>query len=124
MRGARYAFANRSRLEKRLGEIGIRYLHFPNLAPPAEVREVQKHVDREGRIAKRERAELAPEFVAAYRRACLSDFCAEEFLERIGSAARAIALFCVEREPKACHRSLVADRLERDLGVDVKHLMP
>jgi hypothetical protein len=35
-----------------------------------------------------------------------------------------VALFCVEREPAACHRSLVAARLSRDLGLDVEHLGP
>jgi hypothetical protein len=34
------------------------------------------------------------------------------------------ALFCVEREPDACHRSLLAERLAADLGVEVVHLLP
>jgi len=35
-----------------------------------------------------------------------------------------IALFCVEREPAACHRSLVSDRLRWTDGVVVEHLLP
>ncbi len=34
------------------------------------------------------------------------------------------ALLCVERDPEACHRSLVADRLAAVLGLPVRHLLP
>ena len=34
------------------------------------------------------------------------------------------ALLCVERDPEACHRSLVADRLTERLGLPVRHLKP
>src|ERR671929_14069 len=34
------------------------------------------------------------------------------------------ALFCVERDPEACHRALVAARLAERLGVEVTHLTP
>jgi hypothetical protein len=34
------------------------------------------------------------------------------------------ALLCVERDPEACHRSLIAERLEREHGVRVAHLRP
>jgi hypothetical protein len=33
------------------------------------------------------------------------------------------ALFCVERDPEACHRSLIADRIATH-GVPVTHLRP
>jgi hypothetical protein len=36
----------------------------------------------------------------------------------------ATALFCVERDPEACHRSLVAERLEAEHGLAVEHLRP
>nr|MBA3379353.1 hypothetical protein [Chloroflexia bacterium] len=35
-----------------------------------------------------------------------------------------IMLFCVERVPAACHRSLLAERLAGDLGVEVMHILP
>jgi len=38
--------------------------------------------------------------------------------------ATTVALFCVEREPAACHRSLVAERWQQDLGGQVIHLLP
>jgi len=34
------------------------------------------------------------------------------------------ALLCVERDPEACHRSLVAQRLAERHGVEVVHLRP
>ena len=34
------------------------------------------------------------------------------------------ALLCVERDPEACHRSLIAERMADELGVAVKHLRP
>ena len=34
------------------------------------------------------------------------------------------ALLCVERDPKACHRSLIAARVADDHGVAVTHMLP
>jgi hypothetical protein len=34
------------------------------------------------------------------------------------------ALFCVERDPEACHRSLIAARVADEHGVAVTHLRP
>jgi hypothetical protein len=36
----------------------------------------------------------------------------------------AAALLCVERDPEACHRSLIAGRLETEHGLAVRHLRP
>ena len=36
----------------------------------------------------------------------------------------ASALLCVERDPEACHRSLIAERMADELGVAVKDLRP
>jgi hypothetical protein len=36
----------------------------------------------------------------------------------------AAALFCVERDPEACHRSLIAERMAAEFGVLVLHLGP
>jgi uncharacterized protein (DUF488 family) len=41
-------------------------------------------------------------------------------LSRSGTAA----LFCVERDPEACHRSLIAQRLAERHGVTIEHLRP
>jgi hypothetical protein len=61
---------------------------------------------------------LAPAFESAY----LAEFDAAGFLGEL-SVASPICLFCVEQEPAACHRSLVAARLAGS-GATVGHLLP
>lgn len=124
VRGAAYAFANRQRLQTRLTEMGIRYLHFKDLAPSQALRERQKAADRAELTAKRQRAGLSEWFVNGYREECLGAFDSRKFIGQLGPEARIVALFCVERAPAACHRSLVAERLQRDLGLEVVHLTP
>jgi uncharacterized protein (DUF488 family) len=124
VRGAEYAFANSERLQARLAEIGIRYIHRRDLAPSREVRSQQHAADAESHTARRQRAVLSPEFVAAYLRERLKGFDSAAFAASLGPEARVVALFCVEREPAACHRGLLADRLAQDLGVRIRHLIP
>ena len=124
VRGAAYAFANSQRLQARLAELGIRYLHRPDLAPSPETRSQQYAADKASKTAKRQRSVLDPAFAAAYRQERLASFDSRQFLADLGPEARVVALFCVEREPAACHRSLLATRLQRDLGVEVRHLLP
>ena len=124
VRGAEYAFVNSQRLQQRLGELGIRYLHFRELAPSQELRGRQYETDAASGIAKRQRTELSENFIQGYEAGCLAAFDSRKFVEGLGPEARVAALFCVERAPAACHRSLLAERLRRDLGVEVVHLMP
>ena len=124
VRGADYAFANSQRLQARLADMGIRYFHFPQLAPSKAIRQQQYNVDKVEKTAKRQRTILAPAFVAAYRRDHLADFDSAAFVAELGPTTRKAVLFCVEREPAACHRSLLAARLAADLGLSVTHLMP
>ena len=124
VRGAEYAFANSARLQDRLAEMGVRYIHRRDLAPSQEVRSQQVAADRAARTAKRQRATLSPAFAEAYMQERLRDFDSIAFVADLGTTARIVALFCVEREPAACHRSLLADRLAQDLGARVRHLVP
>lgn len=124
VRGSEYAFVNRRRLEAQLLELNIRYLHFKELAPSLALRKRQKAADKAGRTAKRQRTELSELFVTGFCEECLQSFDSRQFVARLGSEARVVALFCVERAPAACHRSLVAERLRRDLGLEVVHLTP
>ncbi len=125
VRGREYAFANRGRLQKRLAELGIRYLHFRELAPSPELRKRQADTDNAARIQKRKRAALGEAFIAGYREA-MAGFDSRRFIEALGQATSVAALFCVERDPAACHRSLLAERLQKDLGpeIEVAHLTP
>jgi uncharacterized protein (DUF488 family) len=124
VRGAEYAFANSARLQDRLAELGVRYIHRRDLAPGQQVRGQQVAADRAARTAKRQRATLSPAFAEAYMRERLRDFDSAAFVADCGEQAHIVALFCVEREPAACHRSLLADRLARDLNLSVRHLLP
>ena len=122
VRGAEYSFANSKRLQGRLQELGIAYHHRPDLAPTDAVRKAQYALDAKAGVGKLNRSELSPEFISAYRAECLSGFDAEAFLDEVGGHGR-ICLFCVERDPEACHRSVLAERLASE-GAMVTHLVP
>lgn len=124
VRGSEYAFVNSARLQKRLAELGIRYLHYRELAPNPALRQRQAEADKAQGIAKRQRTALGEVFVAGYRDECLRAFDSRKFIEQLGTGAKTVALFCVEHAPAACHRSLLAERLQQDLGVEIVHLLP
>lgn len=125
VRGKEYAFANSGRLQKRLAELGIRYLHLRELAPSPELRKRQTDADKAEGIAKRKRAALGEAFIAGYHDA-MSGFDSRKFIESLGPQTNAVVFLCVEREPAACHRSLLAERLRKDLvsEIEVTHLTP
>lgn len=124
MRGSQYAFVNSTRLQEKLGELGIRYIHIKELAPSEETRDAQRSADEAEGVAKRDRTVLGEAFKECYTRERLSSFNSAAFIEQLGGQAEVVALFCVEREPGACHRSLVAEHLERELGLPVEHVRP
>lgn len=124
VRGALYAFANAARLQAGLAARGIRYLHRLDVAPGDETRATQHAADRAGHVARRQRAVLDPGFVERYQHECLDSFDSAAFIDSLGPDARVIALFCVEGEPTACHRSLLAARLASDLSLPITHLRP
>ena len=124
LRGAKYAFANYKRLYARLESMGVAYLHRRDLAPTPEIRARQKEADEAKGVAKRKRGELSPAFIRAYREEILSGFDPQTFLDALPAGTNRVALFCVEREPEACHRSLVAAKLASLPTVEVEHLLP
>jgi len=124
VRGSAYAFANSQRLQGRLAELGIRYIYRYDLAPSLDVRRAQEAADKESKTTKRKRTALGAAFVEAYRRESLDGFDSHQFVVDLGEESRVVALFCVERLPAACHRSLVAERLEAELTATVRHLLP
>lgn len=119
VRGAAHAFANSTRLQQILEEAKVAYRHEPALAPSVELRALQKMVDARERTLKRDRVLLAPAFIEGYM-LLLSTPDATDALARIAGGASRPVLLCVEREPGACHRSLVAE----SLSVEVVHLTP
>ena len=124
VRGSQYAFVNSKRLQARLAELGIRYLHCKNLAPTKAIREQQHAADKANKIGKRSRNQLGDVFIEAYKSQILSKFDPQTLIDQLPADAKVIALFCVEREPQACHRSLVAEAIASQIKVDVTHLIP
>ncbi|MFL5735174.1 MAG: DUF488 domain-containing protein [Chloroflexia bacterium] len=122
VRGSAYAFANSARLQRRLGEMGIRYIHVVDLAPGPKTRAIQSEADKRSGLPKRARPALAPSFIAAYQAERLADFDPARFVADLGPDAHVVCLFCVEGNPAACHRSLVAQRLADDLGLHITHI--
>ena len=124
LRGRRYAFLNSVRLQQSLRNHGIAYTHIRTLAPSPEIREIQKQHDTLTQTRKRFRIGLSPAFVDAYRREVLQNLDAGRFLEELGRDTQVVALFCVEGQPEACHRKLVADWLAQAVGLPVTHIRP
>ena len=122
VRGSEYAWANARRLEAALAEAGVRYTHLPELAPTTELRQLQYREDDRRGEGKRSRSELAPEYVRGYTGEILDQVDLEPVVRWIGSSRA--TLLCVERDPEACHRSLIAARLRSERGFEVEHLRP
>jgi len=123
VRGTRYAWANSTRLQAALAEAGIEYRHRKELAPTTELRELQYREDDRLGVRKRSRVELAAEYRQRYLREILSRVPLRPIVEAM-PVDGAAALMCVEADPEACHRSLVAERLEAEFGLPVEHLRP
>jgi uncharacterized protein (DUF488 family) len=124
VRGSEYAFVNSSRLQARLREMGIRYVHIKELAPSKQIREMQKLDDERSGGQKRARSQLGPVFAAEYKRRCLEGYDIGTFSAAVGTDAHKVALFCVEGPPEACHRSLAAAHLSAELDAEVEHIRP
>jgi uncharacterized protein (DUF488 family) len=122
VRGSEYAWANARRLQAALAEAGIEYTHLKELAPTTEMRQLQYEEDARRGEGKRSRTVLAPAYVERYTEEVLDQVDLEPIVRWIGGSAP--ALLCVERDAQACHRSLIAARLQRDHGFEVEHLCP
>lgn len=123
LRGSRYAFANATRLTAELENRGIAYRHVRELAPDPEIRDLQRQADEATATTKSGRTELAPAFVDAYAAAKLDRFDWRGLASELASFDAPV-LFCVERTPESCHRSLVAPRLAQVLDAEVVDLTP
>ena len=122
VRGRNYAWANSLRMQAALAEAGIAYEHRRDLAPTIELRQLQYAEDDRLGVGKRNRAALAAEYVRRYTAEIL-DRADLDALAR-GLSTGSSALLCVERDPEACHRSLIAARLARRPEISLRHLRP
>jgi uncharacterized protein (DUF488 family) len=123
VRGSEYAWANASRLQTALAGAGIEYRHHKELAPTTALRRLQYAEDERRGVGKRSRTELAPEFRDRYMREILDRVDLGPIVDSLPTDATT-ALLCVERDPEACHRSLITERMAAVHGVSVRHLKP
>lgn len=122
VRGKKYAFVNSLRLQRKLMDLFIDYKHIIELAPTSEVREIQRNHDNKLKQLKRQRVSLGAEFIRAYQEDILNEFDFIGFLKELKTSHKEnVAFFCVEEDPKSCHRSIVTEKLEK-IGYKVIHL--
>jgi uncharacterized protein (DUF488 family) len=119
VRGSDYSWANSKRLQALLAGAGIGYRHLAELAPTTELRQLQYREDDRLGVGKRSRAVLAEEYSRRYRTEILDRADLDEIEAELPSGLS--VLLCVERDPAACHRSLIAERL---VGAGATHLLP
>ncbi len=123
VRGEKYSFVNSNRLQQRLYDLEIKYGYVPDLAPTTEIRELQKEIDENQGVLKRERQELGKIFIIEYKNRILKNFNFEKFIEILDQiGANKIALFCVEEHHEACHRSIVAEKLMNNFKYKITNL--
>jgi len=123
VRGSKYSFVNSNRLQNKLGELEIKYGYIQNLAPTSEIRLIQKEVDIENSELKSERQNLGNAFVIEYKNRILKKFDFESFFENLENInANKVVIFCVEENPSACHRSIVANEIFEKYNLKIKHL--
>jgi uncharacterized protein (DUF488 family) len=123
VRGREYAWANSARLQAALAQAGVEYRHHPELAPTTELRQVQYREDDRLGVGKRTRTVLVPEYRERYTREILDRVDLGPIVATLPSDGAA-ALLCVERDPEACHRSIIAARMAAVYDVSVGHLLP
>jgi uncharacterized protein (DUF488 family) len=121
VRGREYAWANSVRLQAALKEARIQYRHLPELAPTTELRQLQYREDDRLKVGKRSRVELSDEYKRRYGSEVLDGVVLGQVLESLPDEATT-ALLCVEHDAPACHRSLIAARLQEQFGVPVVNL--
>ena len=123
VRGSEYVFVNSKRLQEKLKEIGVYYLHVLDLAPTTEIRKLQQEADFELGAKKRDRYHLGQVFSTEYDSKILQKFNFESLIERFKEdKISRVAFFCVETYPEACHRYLVAREINRLFDIEIIHL--
>jgi uncharacterized protein (DUF488 family) len=123
VRGARYAWANAMRLQQALADAGIAYRHHRDLAPTTELRRLQYAADDRRGETKRARTVLDRAYSEGYTREILDHADLGALVAGLPAEGKA-ALLCVEADPEACHRWLVAARLHERHGLPVTHVRP
>lgn len=124
VRGSQYKFANSNYLQNKLNILNITYIHYLDLAPTVETRKKQKEIDQLTHTQKRKRLKLSQDFIDSYRKINLKSFDFDKFISSFGKDVKNIVLFCVERYPEACHRSIVAEYIKQNIkDINIFHII-
>lgn len=100
----------KTRLSKALEERGIGYIHLRALGDPKPGREAA----RNGNF------DLFREIFTTHLRTEKARIALNDLKQLAES--QLVCLLCYERDPKHCHRSIVAERIRRRVSTSVKHL--
>lgn len=123
VRGSKYSFVNSTKLQEKLSLLNIKYIHQLDLAPSNEVRDLQKKADSKKNELKQSREELDDTFKEAYKNLILKKF---DFLHFINNLklqnSSKIIFFCVEESSKACHRSLITEKIKNEFNLITNHI--
>ncbi len=123
VRGSEYAWANSVRLQAALAAEHIAYRHLPELAPTTELRQLQYREDARLGVGKRSRSELAPAYRERYVSEILDDVDLAAIIDTLPLEGTSV-LLCVERDPDACHRSIITRRIADRYGLSATHIVP
>ena len=123
VRGSQYKFVNSTYLQNKLKEMGIPYMYIKALAPTSEIRNKQKEADKAKGETKRKRIALGEVFKSEYCKQILDSYDMQNLAEELSKmGVNNVVFFCVEEKPSACHRSLVASRLNQILNTNIINL--
>jgi uncharacterized protein (DUF488 family) len=123
VRGSAFAFANSQRLQDKLSALGVQYIHIVDLAPTNELIKLQSDADKKAKIKTRERSELDEQFKNIYKKEILEKYDLAHLLSELKRLnAQNVLFFCLEKDPCACHRSLVTAKIQAMYQIPIKHL--
>ncbi len=105
----KYGFS-KSTLKNAVENLGMQYVHFPNLG-----------IESENRQSLKTKADYEALF-ASYGKTLSDKKYDLEKLYEISKQNERIAITCFERDVAYCHRGVVAKKMQKLFGVDVKHL--
>lgn len=103
----RYGF-HRSTLQRNLGNLGINYVHLPDLGIPGEERTDLATPADYRRLFDRYESEVLPQRKAVVAKAMM--------LHR----EKPSALLCMEADPQQCHRSRLGRRIAAESGMNMR----
>ena len=104
---------SKSHLASGLPEQGIDYLHLRGLGTP-----------KEGRLAARSGDLAALERIFGKHMKTPEARHDYEALLGLLREGKKICLMCYEHDPAECHRTIIAERVQEELGLRVEHLVP